>query len=51
MHAQVFSTDVSGYSLQSFYDRAESFGPLLMFLKTSNGEVIGAFLSHPWEVG
>eukprot|EP00041_Stephanoeca_diplocostata_P010152 m.161126 g.161126 ORF g.161126 m.161126 type:complete len:964 (+) comp18047_c1_seq5:250-3141(+) len=46
---KVFSTDVSGYSLQSFYDRTESFGPLLMFLKTSKGEVIGAFLSHPWE--
>ncbi|KAJ7316135.1 hypothetical protein JRQ81_002297 [Phrynocephalus forsythii] len=45
----LFSTSEDGYSLQRFYSCCEGYEPTVLLLKTSLGEVCGAFLSSDWN--
>lgn len=47
--AQLFSTMENGYSLQRFYSACEGHAPTVLLLKTTEGEVCGAFLSTDWQ--
>lgn len=46
----VFSTSRHGCSLRRMYDACEELRPLVFCLKTSQGEVCGAFINSPWYV-
>ncbi|XP_061472482.1 TBC1 domain family member 24-like isoform X2 [Rhineura floridana] len=45
----LFSTSEDGYSLQRFYSCCEGYEPTVFLLKTTLGEVCGAFLSSDWS--
>ncbi|XP_062979319.1 TBC1 domain family member 24-like [Elgaria multicarinata webbii] len=45
----LFSTSEDGYSLQRFYSCCEGYEPTVLLLKTTLGEVCGAFLSSDWN--
>ncbi|XP_074870878.1 TBC1 domain family member 24-like isoform X3 [Carettochelys insculpta] len=45
----LFSTSENGYSLQRFYSCCEGYEPTVLLLKTTLGEVCGAFLSSDWK--
>nr|XP_033815814.1 TBC1 domain family member 24-like [Geotrypetes seraphini] len=45
----LFSTMDHGYSLQRFYSHCEGYEPTILLIKTTDGEVCGAFLSSDWE--
>ncbi|XP_032995450.1 TBC1 domain family member 24-like [Lacerta agilis] len=45
----IFSTSENGYSLQRFYSCCEGYEPTVLLLKTTLGEVCGAFLSSDWS--
>uniref|UniRef100_A0A8D0EBK6 TBC1 domain family member 24 n=1 Tax=Salvator merianae TaxID=96440 RepID=A0A8D0EBK6_SALMN len=47
--ALLFSTSENGYSLQRFYSCCEGYEPTVLLLKTTLGEVCGAFLSSDWN--
>jgi hypothetical protein len=41
---RVFTTDVDGYSLQTFFRRCQFAAPTMLVLETTQGEVFGAYL-------
>jgi hypothetical protein len=41
---RVFTTDVDGYSLQTFFRRCQFAVPTMLVLETTQGEVFGAYL-------
>ncbi|XP_039356180.1 TBC1 domain family member 24-like isoform X2 [Mauremys reevesii] len=45
----LFSTSENGYSLQRFYSCCEGYEPTVLLIKTTQGEVCGAFLSSDWN--
>ncbi|NXA35886.1 TBC24 protein, partial [Eudromia elegans] len=45
----LFSTSEDGCSLQRFYSCCEGYEPTVLLIKTSEGEVCGAFLSSNWS--
>ncbi|KAL1272942.1 hypothetical protein QQF64_028804 [Cirrhinus molitorella] len=45
---QLFSTNVDGRSLSSFYSKVEGHDPTVLLLKTADEEICGAFLSSDW---
>ncbi|XP_053149431.1 TBC1 domain family member 24-like [Hemicordylus capensis] len=45
----LFSTSEDGYSLQRFYSCCEGYEPTILLIKTTQGEVCGAFLSSDWS--
>lgn len=45
----LFSTSTHGCSLNRFYSHCEGHEPTLLLIKTTDGEVCGAFLSTDWE--
>ncbi|XP_053566028.1 TBC1 domain family member 24 [Bombina bombina] len=45
----LFSTMEHGYSLQRFYSQSEGYEPTILLIKTTTGEVCGAFLSTDWN--
>ncbi|XP_009990299.1 PREDICTED: TBC1 domain family member 24-like [Tauraco erythrolophus] len=45
----LFSTSEDGCSLQRFYTRCEGYEPTVLLIKTTEGEVCGAFLSSDWS--
>ncbi|NXP18052.1 TBC24 protein, partial [Scytalopus superciliaris] len=45
----LFSTSQDGCSLQRFYTCCEGFEPTVLLIKTTEGEVCGAFLSSDWS--
>ncbi|NXU49909.1 TBC24 protein, partial [Turnix velox] len=45
----LFSTSEDGYSLQRFYTCCEGYEPTVLLIKTTEGEVCGAFLSSDWS--
>uniref|UniRef100_A0A8V1ANY7 TBC1 domain family member 24 n=1 Tax=Gallus gallus TaxID=9031 RepID=A0A8V1ANY7_CHICK len=45
----LFSTSEDGCSLQRFYSCCEGYEPTVLLLKTTEGEVCGAFLSSDWS--
>ncbi|NXS58913.1 TBC24 protein, partial [Brachypteracias leptosomus] len=45
----LFSTSEDGCSLQRFYTCCEGYEPTVMLIKTTEGEVCGAFLSSDWS--
>uniref|UniRef100_A0A8C8S391 TBC1 domain family member 24 n=1 Tax=Pelusios castaneus TaxID=367368 RepID=A0A8C8S391_9SAUR len=45
----LFSTSENGYSLQRFYSCCEGYEPTVLLIKTTEGEVCGAFLSSDWN--
>ncbi|XP_054249772.1 TBC1 domain family member 24-like isoform X2 [Indicator indicator] len=45
----LFSTSEDGCSLQRFYTCCEGYEPTVLLLKTTEGEVCGAFLSSDWS--
>ncbi|KAM6245274.1 TBC1 domain family member 24-like [Porphyrio hochstetteri] len=45
----LFSTSADGCSLQRFYTCCEGCEPTVLLLKTTEGEVCGAFLSSDWS--
>ncbi|XP_077183637.1 TBC1 domain family member 24-like isoform X2 [Paroedura picta] len=47
--ALLFSTSKDGYSLKRFYSCCEGYEPTVLLLKTTLGEVCGAFLSSDWS--
>jgi hypothetical protein len=46
----IFSTEVDGTSLISFYTKAADRQPTLLMIKTSKDHVFGAFCTAPWKV-
>ncbi|XP_041575867.1 TBC1 domain family member 24-like [Taeniopygia guttata] len=44
----LFSTSQDGCSLQRFYTCCEGYEPTVLLIKTTEGEVCGAFLSSDW---
>ncbi|KAG7492064.1 hypothetical protein MATL_G00010540 [Megalops atlanticus] len=45
----LFTTADHGCSLNRFYSHCEGFEPTLLLIKTTDGEVCGAYLSTDWE--
>uniref|UniRef100_A0A673L517 TBC1 domain family member 24 n=1 Tax=Sinocyclocheilus rhinocerous TaxID=307959 RepID=A0A673L517_9TELE len=45
---QLFSTNIHGRSLFSFYSKVEGHDPTVLLLKTEDEEICGAFLSSDW---
>ncbi|KAJ1130549.1 hypothetical protein NDU88_008900 [Pleurodeles waltl] len=45
----LYSTTDHGYSLQRFYSHCEGYEPTVLLIKTTAGEVCGAFLSSDWN--
>ncbi|NXK50368.1 TBC24 protein, partial [Chauna torquata] len=45
----LFSTSEDGCSLQRFYSCCEGYEPTVLLIKTTAGEVCGAFLSSDWS--
>ncbi|XP_059391360.1 TBC1 domain family member 24-like [Carassius carassius] len=45
----LFTTSTHGCSLNRFYSHCEGYEPTLMLIRTTDGEVCGAFLSTDWE--
>ncbi|XP_074745291.1 TBC1 domain family member 24-like [Strix uralensis] len=45
----LFSTSEDGCSLQRFYACCEGYEPTVLLIKTTEGEVCGAFLSSDWS--
>ncbi|XP_040386472.1 TBC1 domain family member 24-like [Cygnus olor] len=45
----LFSTSEDGCSLQRFYSCCEGYEPTVLLIKTTEGEVCGAFLSSDWS--
>ncbi|CAL8382765.1 unnamed protein product [Gadus morhua 'NCC'] len=45
----VFTTATHGCSLNRFYSHCEGYEPTLLLIRTTAGEVCGAFLSTDWE--
>ncbi|XP_063077940.1 TBC1 domain family member 24 isoform X2 [Engraulis encrasicolus] len=45
----LFTTSTHGCSLNRFYSHCEGHEPTLLLLRTTGGEVCGAFLSTDWE--
>ncbi|XP_028844303.1 TBC1 domain family member 24 isoform X2 [Denticeps clupeoides] len=45
----LFTTSTHGCSLNRFYSHCEGYEPTLLLLRTTDGEVCGAFLSTDWE--
>ncbi|KAK2515484.1 hypothetical protein Q9233_013997 [Columba guinea] len=45
----LFSTSQDGCSLQRFYTCCEGYEPTVLLIKTTEGEVCGAFLSSDWS--
>ncbi|XP_026056379.1 TBC1 domain family member 24 isoform X1 [Carassius auratus] len=45
----LFTTSTHGCSLNRFYSHCEGYEPTLMLLRTTDGEMCGAFLSTDWE--
>uniref|UniRef100_A0A8U7P651 TBC1 domain family member 24 n=1 Tax=Corvus moneduloides TaxID=1196302 RepID=A0A8U7P651_CORMO len=45
----LFSTSEHGCSLQRFYTCCEGYEPTVLLIKTTEGEVCGAFLSSDWS--
>ncbi|PRP84730.1 hypothetical protein PROFUN_07832 [Planoprotostelium fungivorum] len=46
----LFSTQVHGVSLKTFYNRTENAGPSLLVVEDDKGGVFGAFASDSWRV-
>jgi hypothetical protein len=46
----VFSSNDHGTSLLTFYNRVEGYEPTLLIVKTTQGEVFGAYCSTAWNV-
>ena len=45
----IFSTSTNGYNMQTFFSCVEDYEPTLLLIKTISDEVLGAFLSAPWN--
>ncbi|XP_051925366.1 TBC1 domain family member 24 [Hippocampus zosterae] len=45
----LFTTSAHGCSLNRFYERCEGYEPTLLLIRTTDGDVCGAFLSTDWE--
>ncbi|XP_076842866.1 TBC1 domain family member 24 [Brachyhypopomus gauderio] len=45
----LFSTSTHGCSITRFYSHCEGYEPTLLLIKTTQGEVCGAFLSTDWD--
>ncbi|CAB1443963.1 unnamed protein product [Pleuronectes platessa] len=45
----VFTTSTHGCSLNRFYSHCEGYEPTLLLIRTTDGDVCGAFLSTDWE--
>ncbi|XP_044034779.1 TBC1 domain family member 24 isoform X2 [Siniperca chuatsi] len=49
-HPQLlFTTSTHGCSLNRFYSHCEGYEPTLLLIRTTDGDVCGAFLSSDWE--
>jgi hypothetical protein len=46
----VFSSNEHGTSLSTFYNRVEGYEPTLLIMRTTGGEVFGAYCSTAWSV-
>jgi len=46
----VFSSNEHGTSLTTFYHRVEGYEPTLLIMRTTQGEVFGAYCSSAWSV-
>ncbi|ELU00245.1 hypothetical protein CAPTEDRAFT_145836 [Capitella teleta] len=44
----LFSTSEHGTSLQTFFNKVDGYEPILIVIRTINGEVFGAFCSMDW---
>ncbi|KAJ3608237.1 hypothetical protein NHX12_025287 [Muraenolepis orangiensis] len=45
----IFTTSTHGCSLNRFYSQCEGYEPSLLLIRTTEGDVCGAFLSTDWE--
>ncbi|XP_057682204.1 TBC1 domain family member 24 [Corythoichthys intestinalis] len=45
----LFTTSTHGCSLNRFYEHCEGYEPTLLLIRTTDGDVCGAFLSTDWE--
>ncbi|XP_077359619.1 TBC1 domain family member 24 [Festucalex cinctus] len=45
----LFTTSTHGCSLNRFYEHCEGYEPTLLLIRTTGGDVCGAFLSTDWE--
>ncbi|XP_019738955.1 TBC1 domain family member 24 [Hippocampus comes] len=45
----LFTTSAHGCSLNRFYEHCEGYEPTLLLIRTTDGDVCGAFLSTDWE--
>ncbi|XP_077407838.1 TBC1 domain family member 24 [Vanacampus margaritifer] len=45
----LFTTSTHGCSLNRFYQHCEGYEPTLLLIRTTDGDVCGAFLSTDWE--
>ncbi|XP_061911847.1 TBC1 domain family member 24 [Entelurus aequoreus] len=45
----LFTTSTHGCSLSRFYSHCEGYEPTLLLIRTTDGDVCGAFLSTDWE--
>nr|XP_057917157.1 TBC1 domain family member 24 [Doryrhamphus excisus]XP_057917158.1 TBC1 domain family member 24 [Doryrhamphus excisus] len=45
----LFTTSTHGCSLNRFYSHCEGYEPTLLLIRTTDGDVCGAFLSTDWE--
>ena len=46
---QVYTADVDGYALRAFYTKLRDLAPTLLVIRGMDGELCGAYLSHPWS--
>jgi hypothetical protein len=46
----VFSSNEHGTSLSTFYNRVEGYEPTFLIMRTTGGEVFGAYCSTAWSV-
>ena len=44
----VYSSNEHGISLTTFYHRSEQYEPTILVIKTTEGEVFGAYCSTSW---
>ena len=44
----IYSSNEHGISLTTFYTRSEKYEPTILLIKTTEGEVFGAYCSSTW---
>jgi len=45
----IFRTSIHGFNLGTFFKNVEQASPTFIIIKTTEKEIFGAFVSHPWK--